>query len=324
VGSHAIEQLVREGHEVQAMVRSAAGRRAVEDLGATGLLGSVERPESWQAADTYDAIVHAAALVVEPAGWERYRAVNVHGTRLAVEAAARHGARLVHISSVAVYGSRPERSQHALIAEDTPLGPIREAGYYARSKRLAEATLWQRAEELGVSAVALRPCVIYGERDRIFLARLLDVLRLRLVPIVGDGNNPLAVVYAGNVAEAVRCALARPDVQGEFNTANDGDLTPHEFFETIAEVSGTRLHFVRIPVGAATVLANVAHLPRRVLRPRRYAPDAAAGIRFMARPNPYTSAKAERELGWRPSTPPREALRRTVEWFVAQRKESTT
>ncbi len=319
VGSHAIEQLAREGHEVRAMVRSAAGRTFVENLGAESFLGSVERPESWEAAGPCDAIVHAAALVVEPIGWERYRAVNVYGTRLAVEAAARRGARLVHISSVAVYGRRPESDSSVPVAEDAPFQPIAEPDYYARSKRLAEATLWQCAEELGVSAVALRPCVIYGERDRTFVARLLDLLRLRVVPIIGSGNNPLAVVYAGNVVEAVRGALARPDVQGVFNTANDGGLTPREFFETIAEVTGARLRFVGLPVGAATVLATLAHLPRRLLRPRRYTPDPISGIRFMTQPNPYTSAKAERELGWRPSTPPREALRRTVEWFVAQR-----
>ena len=319
LGSHTIEQLARAGHEVRAMVRTSGAQAFVEALGAESFLGSVERPESWEATDTCDAIVHAAALVVEPAGWERYRVVNVHGTRLAVETAARHGARLVHISSVAVYGRRPKGDPSGPVAEDAPFQPIAELDYYARSKRLAEATLWQRAEELGVSAVALRPCVIYGERDRIFVARLLDVLRLGVVPIVGSGDNPLAVVYAGNVVEAVRCALARPEVRGAFNTANDGGLTPREFFETIGEVTGARLRFVRLPVGAAHVLATLAHLPRRLLRPRRYTPDPASGIRFMTQPNPYTSAKAQRELGWRPSTPPRKALRRTVEWFVAQR-----
>lgn len=301
------------------MVRSAAGRSLVEDLGAESFLGSVERPESWEAAGQCDAIVHAAALVVEPAGWERYRSVNVHGTRLALETAARQGARLVHISSVAVYGRRPASAPGGPVAEDAPFQPIAELDYYARSKRLAEATLWQRAEELGVSAVALRPCIIYGERDRIFMARLLNVLRLGIVPIVGRGDNDLAVVYAGNVAEAVLCALARPDVRGAFNTANDGGLTPRAFFETIGEATGVRLRFVRLPVGAATALATLAHLPRRLLRPDRYAPDPTSGIRFMTQPNPYTSARAERELGWRPSTQPRDALRRTAEWFVARR-----
>jgi nucleoside-diphosphate-sugar epimerase len=320
VGSHTIERLVLAGHDVQAMVRSPAGRSLVESLGAHGFFGSVEEPQSWDGAPRCDAIVHAAALVVERAGWERYRAVNVHGTRLAVDTAARHGARMVHISSVAVYGRRPEGGP---VVEDAPFEPIDELDYYARSKRLAEATLWQRADELDVSAVALRPCVIYGERDRIFMARLLDLLRLGIVPMVGRGDNDLAVVYAGNVAEAVLCALARPEARGAFNTANDGGITPREFFETVGEATGVRLRFVRLPVGAATALARLAHFPRRLFRPGRYTPDPASGVRFMTRSNPYTSARAERDLGWRPSTRPRDALRRTAEWFVTQRKEST-
>ena len=325
VGSHTIERLVHAGHEVQAMVRGPAGRALVEDLGAQSFLGSVEQPESWEAAGRCDAIVHAAGLVVERAGWDRFREVNVHGTRLAVETAARHGARLVHISSVAVYGRRPASGTAGPVTEDAPLQTIDELDFYARSKRLAEATLWQRAEALDVSAAALRPCVIYGERDRIFMARLLGaLLRLGIVPIVGRGDNDLAVVYAGNVAEAVLCALARPEVRGAFNTTNDGGITPREFFETVGVATGARLRFVRLPVGAATAAARLVRLPRRLLRPGRYSPDPASGVRFMARSNPYSSAKAERDLGWRPSTRPRDALRRTAEWFVAQRKDGMT
>ncbi len=318
VGSHAIERLTREGHQVRAMVRSSDGRTFVERLGAEGFLGSVEQPQSWEAAGGCDAIVHAAAIVVEPSGWERYRAVNVDATRLAVEAAARHRARLAHISSVAVYGRQPEAGPGARLTEDAPFQPIRERDYYARSKRLAEEILWRRAQELGVSAVALRPCVIYGERDRIFVARLIRFLQRGFVPLVGAGGNDLAVVYAGNVVEAALAALARPEVRGAFNITNDGGLSQREFFETIGAAIGRRPRFVRLPLGVAVALGALAHLPPRLLSPRRYAPSPASGVRFMARDNPYTSEKAERELGWRPSTPPREALRRTVRWFVAQ------
>jgi nucleoside-diphosphate-sugar epimerase len=301
------------------MARSAAGRTFVEDLGAESFLGAVEQPEGWDAAGTCDAIVHAAALVVDPVGWERYRAVNVHGTRLAVETAARHGARLVHVSSVAVYGRRPESDSSAPVAEDAPFQAIAEPDYYARSKRLAEATLWQRAEELGISAVALRPCVMYGERERLFMSRALGMLRFGIAPIIDRGDNRLAMVYAGNVVEAVLAALERPDVRGAFNTTNDGGLTQREFFEIIAQASGRRLRLVRLPLRAAVTLGKAWHTTQRLLRPGRYAGIGSSGGRFMARENPYTSAKAGRELGWRPSTPPREGLRRTVEWFVAQR-----
>jgi nucleoside-diphosphate-sugar epimerase len=318
VGSHVIERLVRRGDAVQALVRRRAAVPLVESLGAEAVLGAVERPEGWQAPAVVDAIVHAAALVVQAAPWDHYRAVNVEGTRLAAEAAARHGARLVHVSSVAVYGRRPILSDGARVAEDTPFGPIAEIDFYARSKRQAEEVLWSTARERGVSAAALRPCVIYGERERIFMGRVLRFLRLGMAPLVGQGNNGLAVVYAGHVADAVVAALDRRHAEGPFNTANDGRITQREFFETIAEASGQRLRLVPLPLGAAIAASHAWHLAQRLLRPGRYAGLAGAGPRFMARENPYTSERAARELGWRPTASPHDTLRRTVEWFLRE------
>src|SRR5207249_1848019 len=82
-------------------------------------------------------VAHAAAVVQRRCSWERYLAVNVEGTRLATLAADTAGARLVHISSVAVYGGSgaygidPERR-----GEDSPFLPIVESDFYARSKRM--------------------------------------------------------------------------------------------------------------------------------------------------------------------------------------------
>ncbi|MCK5713728.1 MAG: SDR family NAD(P)-dependent oxidoreductase, partial [Hyphomicrobiaceae bacterium] len=106
VGSHVVERLVRRGDSVVALVRSSEGRALVERLGAESALGAVEDAASWAQLGEVDAVVHAAAIVAESVPWERYHAVNVLGTRHAVDAAARSGARLVHISSIAVYGRR--------------------------------------------------------------------------------------------------------------------------------------------------------------------------------------------------------------------------
>src|SRR5439155_988422 len=146
-------------------------------------LGARKRRAAWRAAALgVRGIVHAAAVVQRRCSWERYFAVNVEGTRLATLAAGTAGARLVHISSVAVYGGSgaygvdPERR-----AEDSPFLPIVESDFYARSKRMAEA-LVREAAGGGLSTVALRPNVVYGERDRLFTPRLIRVARLGVVP----------------------------------------------------------------------------------------------------------------------------------------------
>src|SRR5207247_9010741 len=88
---------------VRALVRPAS-RAAVLRLGAEAVTGDVTDPAAWQAATRgVRAIVHSAAIVQRRASWEQYVAVNVDGTRLAVDAARTAGARRVPISSVAVY-----------------------------------------------------------------------------------------------------------------------------------------------------------------------------------------------------------------------------
>src|SRR5256886_3793502 len=103
VGSHVVEALAARGEPVRALVRLAS-RAAVLRLGAEAVAGDVTDPAAWQAAARgVRAIVHAAAIVQRRASWDQYVAVNVDGTRLAVDAPRTTGARLIHISSVAVY-----------------------------------------------------------------------------------------------------------------------------------------------------------------------------------------------------------------------------
>src|SRR2546430_16506468 len=103
VGSHVVEALVARGEPVRALVRPAS-RAAVLPLGAEAVTGDVTDPVVWQAAARgVRAIVHAAAIVQRRASWEQYVAVNVDATRLAAAAARAAGARMIHISSVAVY-----------------------------------------------------------------------------------------------------------------------------------------------------------------------------------------------------------------------------
>lgn len=186
VGSHTTQQLRAAGHTVRAVVRDAAGADLVQFLGGTPIRGRIEDESCWATAATADAIVHTAALVTQPLSWETYQAVNVIGTRYAAQAAARSGARLVHLSSVSVYGRRPPTSR-GVVDEDAPWTPLVGADYYARSKRQAEQALWSVTRENGIPAVALRPCVTYGERDRVFLPHVIRALKFGIAPVIGHG-----------------------------------------------------------------------------------------------------------------------------------------
>jgi len=314
VGSHVVEALAARGEPVRALVRPAS-RAAVLRLGAEAVAGDVTDPAAWQAAARgVRAIVHAAAIVQRRASWDQYVAVNVDGTRLAVDAARTTGARLIHISSVAVYGgsaaypSTPERRD-----EDFPFQPIATPDYYARSKRMAEDVVREATTHQDLDVAALRPNVIYGERDRLFTPRVIGAARLPFVPQIGPGTNRLSCVYAGNVAAAAVVALDAP-LRGfrAYNVTSDGPpaLSQREFFAAFAAALGRRYRPVPIPTAFAGLAISLFTVHRL----------ARAAVSFVSGENPYSDDRIRTELQWRPLTPAPEAIRRTVAWFLQNEK----
>ncbi len=321
VGRHVIAALLRRGDRVRALARSSAAAAALSALGAESAAGDLADAARLDAmVEGSDAVVHAAAVVLGGGPWEAWREINVRGTERVARSAARHGARLVHISSVAVYGrmvgKKPGRGPFDETFDLDGAPPARDA--YARSKREAEQAVWRTAAATGLSAVALRPCVLYGERDRHFSPRLARLLRLGLVPLVGRGANRLTVVYAGNVASAVVSALERPDVTGPFNVTNDGTLTARAFVERFAAGMGRRPRWVPIPAGAAHAFARAWDASIGSLLDSSGTVALTSAVGFLTNDNPYSSACAQRQLGWRPALDPAEAAERTGASFAAR------
>jgi len=324
VGSHVIEALRSQGEPVRALVRSPAAP-AVRALGAEPVIGDITDPASWRVASAgVRGIVHAAALVAHRGTLEDFLAVNVGGTRQAIVAARANGARLVHISSVAVYGRTSAYTAGAGgVTEDFPFGPIAGHDFYARSKRAAEEVLWEEAARGGLAAVAIRPNVIYGERDRLFSPRVVRAARQGIVPQVGAGTNRLSCVYAGNVAAAVVLALAAPAAPGRaYNATTDGKeaLTQRGFADAFAAALGVRVRRLRLPYGVARLAVDLWARWQLLRRPADYPGIGGAAVRFLSEDNPFVTVRAQRELGWSPPVPAREAVRRTVRWVLANEK----
>jgi nucleoside-diphosphate-sugar epimerase len=320
VGRHVIAALRARGDRVRGLARSSAAAAALAALGAEPVEGDVTAAASLEAAlADCDAVVHAAAMVLSGASWPVWRAVNVHGTELLARAAARARVRLVHLSSVAVYGRRTTYAGgRASVDEDFGLDrPLFPRDHYARSKREAELAVWRVTGETALSAVALRPCVVYGEGDRHFAPRVARLLGHGLAPLVGTGDNRLSVVYAGNVAAAVLAALDRPDVSGPFNVANDGGVTQREFLQRFAAGLGVPARWHRIPGGLARTVAGLWDATLGALPSRRRGLRLGSTVDWLTGENPYTSARAERRLQWRPPYPPPEAVERTGRSFRA-------
>ena len=316
VGSHLAAALRSRGDGVVALQRPSSDTSFLESLGCEVVRGDL-RDEAGRTARAVGACthaVHAAARVYADAPWPEVRAVNVEGTRRALEAAARCGVRLaVHVSSVAVYGH-----PSGVVDEEAPTdAPLRPADLYARSKREAEARARRVEAETGMTLTVVRPSAIYGERDRLLAPKLARLVRLPLVPLLGGGTHTVPVVYAGNVAEALVRALDGAGAGGVFDLGMDRPLTQRELLEGLARGLGRKPRILPTPaplVRAGARLADALGLTIPGARDLSFSRVA----RLALGDNPYPSERARSVLGWAPSHDHPSALRRTAEWILSR------
>jgi nucleoside-diphosphate-sugar epimerase len=334
VGSHIVERLQSEGWSVRALVRGVPARTPTPADGWSPVawLGEhdvelssgnvLDLTDFSRAAEGCDVVFHTAAVIASRGGWEEYKTMNVDGTRNAIGAAARAGARLVHVSSVAVYGASGRyRTDGRKTDESVPLQPLADNAWYARSKRESEQLVLDAHREGRLWATAVRPPVIYGPRDRHFVPRVARLLSFGVAPRVGEGRNTLSIVHAANVADgAWRAAMT--DIAGgkAYNIAHDFDVTSSRFFQLGGEGIGRRVHFLPIPMrligGALWVFSRLNSLATG--GSLGMVSDGAA-FNFLTRDNPFSSDLARRELGWSPPVTPDVGVPDAFRWWKTHR-----
>ena len=317
VGSHVVERLSRDGWRVRALVRDRTRAAWLEQLGVELAIGDTLRPDTLPSAMTgMDVVFHTAAAVTADGGWEAFRRPNVEGTHNVVNATAAARARLVHVSSVAVYGAAARYSSSGRTSEETPLAPLGRSSYYARSKRESEQLVMQAHADGRLWATAVRPDVVYGARDRQFVPRIAKLLRLGVAPVIGGGRSTLAVVHAANVSDGmVRAALHDGAGGRAYNLANDYDVTVAEFFRLAGEGLGTHLRLLSINATLAQMMMRVISR----VAPVRLRSSLRQSVDFLSRDNPFTSERARHELGWDPPVHPAEGVVEAFRWYAETR-----
>jgi UDP-glucose 4-epimerase len=288
IGSHVVDALLDDGHDVAVVDDLSTGRREnlrpgvvlheadVVDAGAMQALIASEKPE---------AVVHMAAQigvrrsVAEPA---HDVLVNVAGTAAVLEAARAAGVQRFVLASTGggLYGE----ATMLPTPEDAPIAPMSP---YGTSKAAAETYLELYARLHGFSTLSLRMANVYGPRQNPLgeggvVARFCAALREgRSVTVYGDGRQTRDLVYVGDVAGAFVAAIGS-DARGALNVGTGEETSVLE----LAAVLGVETQFA----------------PARLGEVRRSCLDCA---------------RAGEALGWQAATPLRDGLARTRDWAAA-------
>jgi len=238
---------------------------------------------------------HAAQMDVRRSVADpRYDAsVNILGMLNTLELGVRYGVRKVIFASTggAIYGEQdyfPADEQHPL----RPLSP------YGITKLATEKYLFYYQAVHGIQHVILRYANVYGPRQNphgeagvvaIFVSKMLDDQQ----PIInGDGKQTRDYVYVDDVVKANILALAHSS-SDTFNIGTGRENDVNTVYTIVKKHTGSR-HAEK-------------HGPAKIGEQLRSVID---------------HAKAKQVLGWSPTVPLEEGLRRTVEFFRERRKSN--
>jgi nucleoside-diphosphate-sugar epimerase len=232
LGSRLPQELVKDGHQVFALARSASSDVKVRALGATPVRGDLENPERL-VLPAIDAVIHAAARFRFAGPREPYFRTNVTGTKALLDAADASGAKtFVYVSAAGVImddcGS-PIRDAD----ETAQTHPNSFSGYLA-SKAQGEAAVLA-ADKPEFRTIALRPSAIWGPGDA-FSREIPDAISSGRFAFVDRGDYPFSTCHVDNVVEAVRLGLDH-GTGGHAYFINDRETTT--FRDFIAELAGS-------------------------------------------------------------------------------------
>jgi uncharacterized protein YbjT (DUF2867 family) len=237
VGTSVCRAIQAKGLMVTAVSRTKSRRPVIETggriefrTGDVSDLASLERVIKNDAG----AVVHLVGIIF-PAKGQTFEKVHVEGTRNAIEAAKKAGAkRFLHMSAL---GARVDGR--------TP---------YQRTKGQAEELV--RAS--GLDWTIFRPSIIFGEHDD-FVNRFAAMARyLPFMPVIGSGKTKMQPIWVEDVAAAFAHALGDERTIGQtYDLCGPRSMTILEILDVVMRTTGKKRPKLHIPTPIMSVQAGI-------------------------------------------------------------------
>ena len=297
LGSHLVDKLLAEGHEVVAIDNLITGQminiaHLADDPNFTFINFDVSEPFSVDG--TVDFVFHFAS----PASPDDFTRVPLevlkvgsYGTFNSLDVAKSKNSKFMIASTSEVYGD-PDHSPQ----EESYWGNVNPIGIrsvYDESKRFGEATTMAYHRYHGVDTRIVRFFNTYGPRMRLDDGRVVpnfvkQALLNQPITIYGDGNQTRSFGYFSDTIEGVYL-LAMSDEHQPVNIGTDEERTILDFAHAVVTATNSK--------------SQIIHLPAAQDDPKQRRPDLT---------------RAKSILGYQPRTDFRDGLKQTIEYFRHQ------
>lgn len=232
---------------------------------------------------------HALAEVAQDI--DEYRLINADATRKLLEAARQSGVkRFIYFSSVKAVGDGDRQPMDESINSSADTS-------YGQSKYAAEQLVLQGGYV--PHPVIIRPCMVYGNTEKGNLPRMIEAIRKGVFPPLPEVYNKRSMVHVEDVVQAAILAAEKPEAAGKVYIVTDGQpYSTRQIYDWIRECLGKPQSSLTMPLALLRAMAKVGDGIGK-LRGRRFMFDYDA-LEKLVGSAWYSSAKIERELGFKP------------------------
>jgi nucleoside-diphosphate-sugar epimerase len=307
IGQTLCSVLLESGAEVRKLGRSRSEHNVgsyywdlSDDLDPTALEGA-------------DTIFHLAgkahALSETHQDKDEYFQINVEGTRKLLQAAQHMGVHtFVYFSSVKVI-----RDMEEVANELTTASPETS---YGKSKLAAEKLVLEG--DYVPHPVVIRPSMVYGNTEKGNLPKMIRAIRAGKFPPLPEMHNRRSMVHVNDVVQAAILAAEHEESAGKTYIVTDGkSYSTRQMYEWICEALHKPTPAWRLPLFMLKLMAKVGDFIGS-FRGYRFIFDSDA-LEKLTGSACYSSAKIERELGFKASRNLREALPEIIQYLEVSR-----
>lgn len=297
IGKHLVRKLVKQEKRVRCLVRKTSDASALRDIGVELWYGDVIDKKSLKGISKgIKTVFHLAAIgdinMLSKDSIEDYRRVNVKGTKnLLEEFKDKRITRFIHFSSVAAMGSQIGQEKIDEKEGCLPKTP------YEITKYESELVAMRYYREHRVPVVIIRPTMVYGRGDKKEMSKIKASINLRLVPILGTGENLIHMVHVNDVVDAAMLA-SKKGKKGQTYIITNDYYTWNELVDILAEKSGISVRKVHIPLVISRPIVKLVESVGELsgITPP-FTTERLEGLRHH---RIFDNSKAKKELGFRP------------------------
>lgn len=266
-------------------------------------------------ADAKGAVLLHTAGMIHPRRVREFYEINRDGTVSLIEAAVRAGVkRAVVVSSNSPCGCNPHPDH--LFDE---LSPYRPYMNYGRSKMEMELAIQQRADK--IETVIIRAPWFYGPNQPPRQTLFFQMIRDGKAPIVGTGDNLRSMAYVDNLCQGLLLAATTERAKGQtYWIADQRPYSMNEVVDTVERLLEREFGHkcahkrMRLPGLASEVAYGVDF----ALQSLGLYHQKIHVLSEMNKTIACSVAKAERDLGYRPTVALEEGMRRSLRWCEQQ------